>query len=527
MSLELPAPASSSISKLFIGVFICVILVGFAVRNLPWHLDDLDQAKQAFVSYDMVENYHWLIQNTPRDEIATKPPLQGWISAGIYLAAGGHGWEIAWRLPVFIAALLILRQLWRTGRRLYGNAIGSILAAGTFALNTYVPRLATLVRTDMLLAMFIFFAGWIILEKLRTGAPWTWKNRLAICLLLLGSTLTKGPIAYAFLLPGILLYLLLTRKRNLPRDVFCGWFWWLLPLALFGGWLVLGLAVPGFKEQVIYKEFLGRFSVGATAQHHNSYPGDYTIHLLVFTLPWSAALVAMFFSKPVQRALGHDHLLLWLACWAIGGLAFMEFVPSKRFDRILPVLPPFALLLARSARHLPETAAFAWSRARMAEGIAILGMFGACAYTASEIMRACRNHARELVLFGNKVRALTKDQRERLAITHVRDEGLLMYCGISRYTDRPKAMWLWENGRIEWLILGKGDFERLQDKFRDFEIVAETPILPEKADEYRLLRRRTDQHLPGLPPPNSNSNPKRSFDKANTAPDWRPPSKLQ
>jgi hypothetical protein len=143
------------------------------------------------------------------------------------------------------------------------------------------------------------------------------------------------------------------------------------------------------------------------------------------------------------------------------------------------------------------------------------------------MMRACRNHARELVLFGNKVRALTKDQRERLAITPVRDEGLLMYCGISRYTDRPKAMWLWENGRIDWLILGKGDFERLQDKFRDFEIVAETPILPEKADEYRLMRRRTDQHLPGLSTPNSNSDPKRSFDKANTAPDWRPPSKLQ
>jgi 4-amino-4-deoxy-L-arabinose transferase-like glycosyltransferase len=531
MNLELPSPASSSVSRLFIGVFIAVILVLFAVRNLPWHLDDLDQAKQAFVSYDMVENNHWLIQNTPRDEIATKPPLQGWMSAGLYLVAGGHGWEIAWRLPVFVAALLILRQLWRTGGELYGNAIGSILAAGTFALNSYVPRLATLVRTDMLLATFIFFTGWIILEKLRTGAPWTWKDRLATCLLLLGSTLTKGPIAYAFLLPGIIVYLLLARKRELPRDVFCGWLWWILPLALFGVWLILGLNVPGFKEQVIYKEFLGRFSVGASAQHHNSYPGDYTVHLVGLTLPWSALFVALLaallLKKSIRRILWDDHLFLWLACWAVGGLVFMEFVPSKRFDRILPVLPPLALLLARAARHLPDDAVFGWPRTRLVEGIAIAGMFGACGYTAAKIIEAHRNHARVLVQFGEKVRSIVKDNREQLAIVHVRDEGLLMYCGARRYTGRPEAVRLWENGQIDWMIVGKGDFEKLPDKFRDFEIMAETPTLPEKADEYRLLRRVANQQLPGVSIPNSNSAPSRRTEKARGAPDWHPPSKLQ
>lgn len=526
MSLEIPSPAPSSITKRFIGVFIAVIVVLFVVRNLPWHLDDLDQAKQAFVSYQMVENDQWLVQNTPRDEIATKPPLQGWISAGLYLAMGGHGWEFAWRLPVFIAALLILRQLWRTGGELYGNVIGSILAAGTFALNSYVPRLATLVRNDTLLTAFIFFAGWIILEKLRTGAPWTWKNKLALCLLLLGSTLTKGPIAYAFLLPGIVLYLWFTRKRDLPRDVFCGWFWWLFPLVVFGAWVALGMTAPGFTEQVVYKEFLGRFTVGASAQHHNSLPGYYTFHLLVRTLPWSLLIVAVFVAKPVRRALSNDPLLIWLACWSAGGLIFMELVPSKRFDRILPVLPPLALLLARAARHLPETAVFGWPRRRVVEGIAIVGMFGASGYTAAEIINAHRNHARVLVQFGEKVRSIVKNQRERLVITHVRDEGLLMYCGVRQYTERSKAIWLWENGRIDWMIVGKGDFEKLQGKIRNFEIVAETPTLPQKADEYRLVRRLENQQLPGVSMPNPDSSRSRDFEKANAGPDWRPPSKL-
>jgi 4-amino-4-deoxy-L-arabinose transferase-like glycosyltransferase len=526
MSLEPPSPTPPLISRTFVGVFLGVILLLFAVRNLPWHLDDLDQAKQAFVSYQMVENGHWLVQNTPRDEIATKPPLQGWISAGLYLAMGEHGWEFAWRLPVFIAALLIVLQLWRTGDELYGNTIGSILAVGTFALNSYVPRLATLVRNDMLLTAFIFFTGWIILEKLRTGAPWTWKNRSALCLLLLGSALAKGPIAYAFLLPGIVLYLVLTRRRELPRDVFCGWLWWLLPLAVFGGWVWLGMSIPGFTDQVVYKEFLGRFTVGASAQHHNMVPGYYTFNLLGRTLPWSLAIVALFFFKSVRSAFWKDPALLWLGCWFVGGLVFMEFVPSKRFDRILPVVPPLALLLARAARYVPEKAVFAWPRTRLAEGMAILGIFGAAAYTAAEIMHAHRNHARTLVEFGEKVRSLVKDQRERLVITHVRDEGLLMYCGVRAYTERPKAIWLWENARIDWMVVGKGDFEKVKEKIHNFEVIAETPTLPEKADEYRLLKRLQNQQLPGVSIPNSNSSRSRGFEKAIGAPEWRPPSKL-
>jgi len=190
------------------------------------------------------------------------------------------------------------------------------------------------------------------------------------------------------------------------------------------------------------------------------------------------------------------------------------------------VLPPLALLLARAARHLPETAVFAWPRTRVVEGIAIVGMFGACGYTAAEIIHAHRNHARVLVEFGEKVRSIVKDQRERLAIVHVRDEGLLMYCGVRRYTERRDAIWLWEKGLIDWLIVGKGDFEKLREKLSNFEIVAETPTLPEKADEYRLVRRLENQHLPGVSIPNPSSSRSRDFEKANIGPDWGPPSKL-
>ncbi|HEY1894130.1 MAG TPA: hypothetical protein VGG52_06225, partial [Chthoniobacterales bacterium] len=37
----------------------------FVITNLPWTLDDYDQAKQAFVSFQMIGQQRWLYQTTP------------------------------------------------------------------------------------------------------------------------------------------------------------------------------------------------------------------------------------------------------------------------------------------------------------------------------------------------------------------------------------------------------------------------------------------------------------------------------
>src|SRR5690242_9203478 len=65
----------------FMLTVVAATLAMCAIRNLPWHLDDFDQAKQAFVSFEMVEGGQWWFQHTPSGDAATKPPLAGWISA--------------------------------------------------------------------------------------------------------------------------------------------------------------------------------------------------------------------------------------------------------------------------------------------------------------------------------------------------------------------------------------------------------------------------------------------------------------
>src|SRR5204862_2729367 len=98
------------------------------------------------------------------------------------------------------------------------------------------------------------------------------------------------------------------------------------------------------------REFLARF--GETI--HRSQPiYFYLPHLLHKFLPWSALIIAVtvldlrsrrWKIRTAFREISPE--TFWLLCWSLGGLLAMSLIPSKRVDRIFPVLPPLCLLLA-------------------------------------------------------------------------------------------------------------------------------------------------------------------------------------
>src|SRR4030095_9169687 len=187
-----------------------LMIVLFSIANLPWQLDDYDQAKQAWTSYEMVTEGHWFYQRTSDDQgLATKPPLTGWMSAAVFEVT--RSWDIAWRLPSFVCAALIAFLLFRNGSRAYGNVAG-LIAFAAFGFNLLSARLATLVRSDIPLAFVIFLIGLLIWQKIQRQHEWTLRNRVYLFALLTAAMLIKGPIVYAFLLPGILLFELWRRR---------------------------------------------------------------------------------------------------------------------------------------------------------------------------------------------------------------------------------------------------------------------------------------------------------------------------
>lgn len=424
---------------------VVLILILCAIGNLPWNLDEYDQAKQAYVSYEIAQGGSWLHQHTPRGGTATKPPLAGWISLGLYELM--DSWNLAWRLPGFLCTIVLLGLLLHEGNRMLPDG-GALLAAAAFGLNLLTPRISTLVRTDMLLTLWIFLCGWLIYRKVRDAVPWSTGERWAFFAAMLGALMTKGPIIHAFLLPGLVAYVFLA-PRERRGFVWSGWWTWVLPLAVFAAWGACGLLTNReFYNDVVVREFFSRFDQSLKSHERQQPVLFYFPHLLHKFLPWSLLAVALpVFSKNVREAVRRRPELLWLACWALGGLLCMTLVPSKRVDRIYPIIPPLCLLLVGMlAACRCGGRVRAWAGAAVVAGALFSGI-----YFFGIVVIGYHDKNDRLVDFARTARR-TSGARP-FGVVDGRDEGMVIYADGGKFLSPDEALALWNKGNLNALLV--------------------------------------------------------------------------
>ena len=489
----------------------------FAIGNLPWQLDDYDQAKQAFTSFQMIKEGRWFYQQTPHEHVATKPPLVGWVSAGLFGLT--QSWELSWRLPSLLAAVALAIFLFRAASSAYGPIAG-LIALGAFGLNLLSPRLATLVRTDMPLALVIFLIGVLIWKKIREGTEWRLRDQIYVFALLTIAMLIKGPIVYAFLLPGIALFEWRRRRHAvvagvgdpgrahkvpLLQNAWPGWWPWIASLAVFLLWVTGGILFqPGFFDEVVMREFVGRF--GDTI--HRPQPlYFYLPHLLHKFAPWSVLIIGIAFVdlhsrkwrlRSAFREMSPE--TLWLLCWSVGGLILMSLIPSKRVDRIFPIIPPLCLLLAAQIARLVACSHGSVNRSSTSDDVGLTGhppsqgcgeagrpvatenamriyRWAAAAlvisvlftggYTISKVISGYRYQRNALAIFGREVRREAAAHRWRYEVVSARDEGLLLDLQRTHFIDPDHAIPEWNGGNLDALVVSTEKAPSLMREIHD------------------------------------------------------------
>src|SRR5947199_2049206 len=446
-----------------VWVVAAVSFLLFLVGNLPWQLDDYDQAKQAYTSFEMIKEGRWFYQQTPHERVATKPPLVGWVSAGLF--AMTRLWELSWRLPSLLAAVALAVLLFRTASAAYGSIAG-LVALSAFGLNLLTPRLATLVRTDMALAFVIFLVGLLIWQKIERQEEWKPRDRVYLFGLLTIAMLIKGPIVYAFLLPGIVLLQWRTgrgRSSGAALSAWSGWWPWIASLAVFLLWVIGGsLFQSGFFDEVVIREFLGRF--GETI--HRPQPlYFYLPHLIHKFAPWSILLIAIAIFDLASRRCNSGSAFreispdtFWLLSWSLGGLIVMSLIPSKRVDRLFPVIPPLCLLLVAqvSSGFISLRRADALSRTGWRLYLAIALLFAILftgGYTIWKVVTGYRDHRDALAVFGRDVRREAEARHWRYEAVSAKDEGLLLYLRKTHYLAPDGAIAEWNGGNLDALVV--------------------------------------------------------------------------
>jgi hypothetical protein len=149
----------------------------------------------------------------------------------------------------------------------------------------------------------------------------------------------------------------------------------------------------------------------------------------------------------------------WLLCWSIGGLIVMSLIPSKRVDRIFPVIPPLCLLLAAqisgrdAALRRPVGATrrpYLWSAIALA--FAILFTSG---YTGWKVSTGYRDHRDTLAVFGRNIRHEAEAHHWHYEVVSAKDEGLLLYLRKTHFVKPADAITEWNTGNLDALVASK------------------------------------------------------------------------
>jgi 4-amino-4-deoxy-L-arabinose transferase-like glycosyltransferase len=333
-------------------------------------IGDSDEAFYAESAREMIEQGDWITPHYNYEYRFQKPVLFYWLVALSFLSAGIG--EAAARFPAALSGLGIAIVTYICGRRWLGPRVG--LLGGVIVATSY--GYFTVARSslpDLPLAFFITLAMWSLLHAMAptTSAEGGLSPREQRRWLLIGAAamalgvLTKGPVGLVIPALVILAVRIVTRQSVLPSKD--GWLDVPWPTVALGGGLLLLVAIPWYAAMVATHgpAYLERFFVDenlerfATDRYNERRPLWFYVPILLGGLtPWSSLLVL--WTLPALRVLRRIRrldVLEWrLVLWAVVPLAFYTLSVGQQPRYILPVLPPLAILAARTMlRRIDES----------------------------------------------------------------------------------------------------------------------------------------------------------------------------
>lgn len=355
-----------------------------------------DEPRYAAIAREMSETGDWVTPRLHGKPWFEKPILYYWAAAAQYRLWGDS--EVAARLPSAIAAALTTLALGWLAWRLYGwpaAQIVSLLFPATVAAIGF-GRAAT---TDMQFAAALSWAMTAAVcivrpsreradpeETVYAGATPPWRRALSTWLWRCGfgaalglATLAKGPAALVLAAGSVGLWALATRRW---KDAFS----LAHPLAVAAfivvalPWYVLcALRNPEFVDVFLVSHNVQRF-LTPVFQHVQPFWFFGPI-LLLALVPWTPLLAAVAQDgvRLYRERRWANSNSFFLACWVIFPVLFFSASQSKLPGYVLPVIPPLALLVARSLSKgvVLRDALCRWLLAGAGTVLFLLGTLGA------------------------------------------------------------------------------------------------------------------------------------------------------
>lgn len=304
---------------------------GYLMRDL-W---DPDEARYAYVSWEMRERGDYSMLTRHGEPYAHKPPLMFWLINLFALATGGPIGSVAARLPSLLGAVL---ALWATAR-LAGRWAGgeaawpSVAVLGTAYLFWWQGSTG---QIDALLCGLEMMALWCLFRYNDEGIRWL--PAAAYAFMGLG-ILAKGPVGFLVPLGAYIAGTWAAGERSKLKRWHFAW-GPLITLAFPAAWLLwafLAGAPESYLRELLFAQNVER----AAGSYGHAQPFYYFIpHFIGEFLPWTLFMV------PAWPALKEKPLLRRrLLAWGLFVVVFFSLSASKRQLYILLSYPAAAIFV--------------------------------------------------------------------------------------------------------------------------------------------------------------------------------------
>lgn len=313
----------------------------------------VSEAREGVVVTEMLASGNYILPLRNGELVPSKPPLFHWLGVLVARAFGTYN-EFELRFPSAVAALGCVLCL--AALTLHVSTPILAMAAAFILLTTYsFPHLAGDGRVDMVLCFFVTAA---ITAWLR------WKNTQSLYFVAACAgcaVLTKGPLGAA--LPLLVIASIVIAENGiwgLKKLIHPAW---ALTLLIPAPWFFLAARQAGdsFVDRQLIFENVTRFVGGEGIA--KKYWWFYLEHIWLDWAPWSfVALGAVAFllyqrkqfgrvvsflpTDPAARALCKECLI-----WIIVPLILFTLSVGKRRAYLVPLIPPFAIVLSLCAAH--------------------------------------------------------------------------------------------------------------------------------------------------------------------------------
>jgi len=322
-------------------VVLWLVLIIVAVATRP--LLPLIETRSLAVAWEMWRAGEFLVPQLNGEPYSHKPPLLLWlIHLGWWLLGVNEWWP---RVVAPLAALGTVALTYRLGRRLWPeHAKAAALPPWILAGGWLWAVMGTMTMYDVLVA----FCAVLAISGLWSASHgrvlgWLWFG-LGIGL----GVLAKGPVILVFTLPALVLTPWWCAAR--PAGGWRRWSFGALGGVALGAGLGLAWALPAadaggeaYGAALLWGQTSGR--IVSSFAHERPFWWYVVLSPLLLS-PW-LAWPSLWRATRGGKALGRDPGLRLALGWLVAGVVILSLVSGKQPHYLIPLLPAFALVVAR------------------------------------------------------------------------------------------------------------------------------------------------------------------------------------